>query len=546
MNIFRKVQILNLFSIGLIISLYLCIAGAFYYQTQLGEAYDSQFKSQLLAEALKKESADLTKSARTFVVTGDEKYEQEYFNIIAIRNGEMAREDGQKISGKKLMVDAGFTKEEFALLSEAEKRSNDLVTIETIAMNAAKGIFKDANGQFTVKNEPDFALARKLMHDDNYHKMAAFIGEPIKQFEEAMVNRTSELVEESTAYAKLALGSVAFMIIGLSLTMYFSSNTMKQAVRIQTESLTRSYSEIRTLVSNLSETSIGLSAASTESAASLEETASSLAEMTAMVQKNSESALQTSNTANQSESNARKGKTAMVDMVNAIKDISSSNETIMQQIDESNQEISNIVKVIAEIGEKTKVINDIVFQTKLLSFNASVEAARAGEHGKGFAVVAEEVGNLAEMSGKAAKEISTLLDNSISKVEDIVTNTKTKVDVLVRTAKEKVDNGTHIAHSCSNILDEIVQSVSSMTQMASEIAMACKEQAVGINEINKAVGQLDEVTQSNSSSSNIISSAATELDQTTSELSSTISSLGYLTGISKSGSKQDEDDRRVA
>lgn len=69
---------------------------------------------------------------------------------------------------------------------------------------------------------------------------------------------------------------------------------------------------------------------------------------------------------------------------------------------------------------------------------------------------------------------------------------------------------------------------------------------MGINEINKAVGQLDEVTQSNSSSSNIISSAATELDQTTSELSSTISSLGYLTGISKSGSKQDEDDRRVA
>ena len=545
MDIFKKVKVLNLFSIGLILSLYLCIAGAFYYQTQLGEAYKSQFRSQLLAEALKKESADLTKSARTFVITADNKYEQEYFNIIAIRNGEAVRNDGRKISGKQLMVDAGFTKEEFALLSEAEKRSNDLVVTETVAMNAAKGIFKDSNGQFTIKKEPDPSLARTLMHDENYHKMAAYIGEPIKQFEEAMVQRTSQLVDEATQFARFALGLVAFMIIGLSLTMYFSSHTMKQAVRIQTESLTRAYTEIRSLVSNLSETSIGLSSASTESAASLEETAASLAEMTAMVQKNSESALQTSNTANQSESNAKKGKTAMLDMVNAIKDISSSNDTIMKQIDESNQEISDIVKVIAEIGEKTKVINDIVFQTKLLSFNASVEAARAGEHGKGFAVVAEEVGNLAEMSGKAAKEISNLLDNSIHKVEDIVTNTKTKVDVLVRTAKEKVDNGTHIAHSCSNILDEIVHSVSSMTQMASEIAMACKEQAVGINEINKAVGQLDEVTQTNSSSSNNISSAATELDQTTSELSSTISSLGYLTGL-KSESHRAEKNKRAA
>jgi methyl-accepting chemotaxis protein len=89
-------------------------------------------------------------------------------------------------------------------------------------------------------------------------------------------------------------------------------------------------------------------------------------------------------------------------------------------MNKSNDEISSIVKVIAEIGDKTKVINDIVFQTKLLSFNASVEAARAGEQGKGFAVVAEEVGNLATMSGKAAEEISSMLGDSMGKVELIV------------------------------------------------------------------------------------------------------------------------------
>ncbi|EQC49763.1 methyl-accepting chemotaxis protein [Bacteriovorax sp. DB6_IX] len=91
--------------------------------------------------------------------------------------------------------------------------------------------------------------------------------------------------------------------------------------------------------------------------------------------------------------------------------IKNSNEAILTTTSEGNKKINEIVSVINEISEKTKVINDIVFQTKLLSFNASVEAARAGEHGKGFAVVAEEVGNLAQMSGKAAEEMVKFLES---------------------------------------------------------------------------------------------------------------------------------------
>lgn len=102
-------------------------------------------------------------------------------------------------------------------------------------------------------------------------------------------------------------------------------------------------------------------------------------------------------------------------MIHSITEISESNDRIMSQVADGNRKISEIVQVISEIGNKTKVINDIVFQTKLLSFNASVEAARAGEHGKGFAVVAEEVGNLAQMSGNAAKEISDMLNGSVSR-----------------------------------------------------------------------------------------------------------------------------------
>jgi methyl-accepting chemotaxis protein len=94
----------------------------------------------------------------------------------------------------------------------------------------------------------------------------------------------------------------------------------------------------------------------------------------------------------------------------------------------TNENMADIVKSIAEIKTKTNVINDIVFQTKLLSFNASVEAARAGEHGKGFAVVAEEVGALAAMSGNASKEIAQLLDGSLSRVTVLADETKQRAD----------------------------------------------------------------------------------------------------------------------
>jgi methyl-accepting chemotaxis protein len=103
----------------------------------------------------------------------------------------------------------------------------------------------------------------------------------------------------------------------------------------------------------------------------------------------------------------------------------------MNQINYSNEQMSEIVKVIQEIETKTKVINDIVFQTKLLSFNASVEAARAGEQGKGFAVVAEEVGNLAQMSGNAAKEIS---------IPVLIIHDENDVDVNIKAAYNIKEN----------------------------------------------------------------------------------------------------------
>ena len=181
-------------------------------------------------------------------------------------------------------------------------------------------------------------------------------------------------------------------------------------------------------------------------------------------------------------------------------------------------------------------INDIVFQTRLLSFNASVEAARAGEHGKGFAVVAEEVGNLALMSGNAAKEITQMLESSTQRVQGLVQETKTRVEQLVAVGREKVKAGTQTAAHCQSILDEIVRSSSSLKLSVDEIATASKEQAQGVHEITQAMAQLDQVTQQNTQSAEQSAAATDRLNSQADLLRKTVETLlGMVVGERKRG-----------
>lgn len=217
----------------------------------------------------------------------------------------------------------------------------------------------------------------------------------------------------------------------------------------------------------------------------------------------------------------------MVSSMNRIKD---SNDAVMAQVSDGNKKISEIVNVINEIGNKTKVINDIVFQTKLLSFNASVEAARAGEHGKGFAVVAEEVGNLAAMSGNAAKEISTLLDQSIQQVQTIVADTQNKIETLFEGSKTRLQEGTNIAHECEQGLSEIRQSVSTAETLSKKIAQAALEQNKGVEQINVALTQLEQLTQTNSQAADQTSGLSQDLSAQAGALKEAVQRLGTIIG----------------
>lgn len=322
----------------------------------------------------------------------------------------------------------------------------------------------------------------------------------------------------------ISLISLISVVTGLGIA-YLVLSSMRKSLAQVIDSLTDSSTQVTSAAQQIASSSEELSQAATEQASSLEETAASIEEMNSIIHNNSENAKRTSDLSQMSFDKAQKGREVVQDMIKAIDEISSSNQSIMDQVKHGNNEISNIVRVIAEIGEKTRVINDIVFQTKLLSFNASVEAARAGEHGKGFAVVAEEVGNLAQMSGKAAQEITQLLDESIQKVERIVNETQSKVGSIIVDGKSKVETGSSIARQCGQVLNEIVDNVNSVSRMAKEISSACHEQSIGAQGITRAMNQLDQVTQTNAATSEESASAAEELSSQAESLRATVDLL---------------------
>jgi methyl-accepting chemotaxis protein len=188
-------------------------------------------------------------------------------------------------------------------------------------------------------------------------------------------------------------------------------------------------------------------------------------EITATVKQNADSARQANQLAAGSRESAEKGGQVVTSAIGA-----------MSEINAASKKIADIITTIDEIA----------FQTNLLALNAAVEAARAGEQGRGFAVVATEVRNLAQRSATAAKEIKALIQDSVRKVE----------------------NGSELVNRSGQTLDEIVTSVKRVTDIVAEIAAASKEQATGIDQVTKAMAQMDQVTQQNSSQTEELSSTA--------------------------------------
>lgn len=360
----------------------------------------------------------------------------------------------------------------------------------------------------------DLATRAQLWNNDlkNGRKNFKESFEKLTDYHDAEAKKWSAEAKKSAAAAEQVViwttlaGGLLVMFAGYQMATVLSRKLATISQKISDASVTATQA-----TQQVSSASDQLASSSTEQASSIQETAAAMEEISAMVSKNASSAESTRNISLDSQKKAMDGKEVVLQMVNAIEQISQSNLQIGTQIESSNREMTEITKVIAEIESKTKVINDIVFQTKLLSFNASVEAARAGEHGKGFAVVAEEVGNLAQMSGSASQSITEILREGTQRVQEIIERSSSQIERLLQDNKAKIAGGVQTAERCRAVLDELVDNVTQVAEMASNIAVASQEQSHGIREVNSAVSQLGTVVEETNTSSQSLSTASLSL-----------------------------------
>ncbi|QCA04350.1 methyl-accepting chemotaxis protein [Pantoea vagans] len=307
-----------------------------------------------------------------------------------------------------------------------------------------------------------------LLFTDRY--LVAMLVRPLESIRTHFaVIATGDLSQPVADFGRNCVGK----LVPLLSAMQDSLREAVSAIRSGTENISRGAAEI-------SAGNNDLSSRTEEQAAALEQTAASMEQLTATVKFNADNARQASLLAETATTTAQRGGQLVSEVVSTMDGISGSS------------------KKIAEI---TNVINGIAFQTNILALNAAVEAARAGEQGRGFAVVASEVRNLAQRSANAAKEIATLIEDSV----------------------QRVGKGAELVSTTGGTMNNILKSVQDVDAIMKQIASASEEQSKGISQVGTAVTEMDSVTQQNASLVEEVSAAASALALQTEALQASVS-----------------------
>ena len=563
MKLKSRVRIVIVSIVLLLIAMVAAAMLLFMSLNMLNESLRIRYESRNLADELRQSSDDLTRFVRLYVATGDPKFEQFYWDVLAIRNGERPRPekydriywdfvaadgkkpqpDGKAVPLQELMKQIGFTEQEFAKLANAQKESDALVRIEEVAMHAMKGLFDDGNGGFTRTGQPDQVMASGLINGAPYQHAKAKIMKPIDEFFQILDDRTLSSTRKNTSQSLLYLAAVigagaGVLIAAISMIVIIRGvyrqvggeptnialitekvadgdltvdwrNGIKAPTGIlaslgkMVKSLRQQTCEIKEAANVLAASASEISASVTQVTSGAQETAASVTQTTATVEEVKQGAHLTSQKTKAVAESSQKGLQLAHVGRKATETVAESMTRINGQMASISDTIVKLSEQSQMIGEITSTVDDIAEQSNLLAVNAAIEAAKAGEHGKGFAVVAQEIKSLAEQSKQATKQVRGIL-NSIQKATGVAV-------MATEQGSKAVDQGTKESMNANESIRTLSASFSETVQSAGQIAASTQEQLTGMDQVAMAMESIKAASQQNVASMKQLETAAQTL-----------------------------------
>lgn len=388
---------------------------------------------------------------------------------------------------------------------EFESVQDDILKDNDDYLKAKEGflITKNLIGELISAYDADDKAKLGVILDEKWPTVITEFTNPLNKVHELQANKIKQTYDDSEMLSKkIMYGLIVLLALALFISLYATRFIFSFRSRI--EKIVNVLSDLGSSVldasQELNNSADDLSNMSSRNRQAIHETSSAIAEINSMVQMTASNANRSQELASTAVESIHAGEKAINNLSTSMENINNITNSIVVQFEDINRQLESFVKIFDEVADKTKVINDIVFQTRLLSFNAAVEAARAGEYGKGFAVVAEEIGALAQLSGTSAQEISSIITNGQMQVKKIADQVKDHSIGVSRSATESASEGTRSTGHISTAFGLITNNVEQIRNMMNELNQSTGEQTKGINEVNMAMQEINLASENSSKS----------------------------------------------